>query len=113
MREHEAQFRFYEELNDFLPRLKRKKTVTYAFNGHPAIKDAIEAIGVPHTEVDLIIVNGESVGFSYQLLEGDRAAVYPVFESIDISPIVRLRDEPLRKTAFVLDVHLGLSLIHI
>ncbi len=34
-------------------------------------------------------------------------AVYPVFESFDISPLVKLRDAPLRRTSFVLDVHLG------
>ena len=107
MKEHEAQFRFYEELNDFLPPEQWKKTVTYCFNGHPAIKDSIEAQGVPHTEVDLIVVNGESVSFAYQLQPGDRAAVYPVFESFDITPLVRLRPEPLRRSAFVLDVHLG------
>jgi len=107
MKEHEAEFRFYEELNDFLPLPKRKKSIRYGFNGHPGIKDAIEAIGVPHTEVDLIVANGESVGFDYPLAAGDRIAVYPMFESLDISPIIRLRDEPLRKTAFILDVHLG------
>jgi len=107
MKEHEAQFRFYEELNDFLPRPRRKQTVHYDFNGHPAIKDPIEALGVPHTEVDLVVANGESVGFGYQLQPGDRVAVYPVFESFDISPIVKLRGKPLRRTAFVLDVHLG------
>ncbi len=107
MKEYQAEFRFYEELNDFLPLAKRKTTILYAFNGHPAIKDPIEALGVPHTEVDLIVVNGESVGFEYQLQPDDRAAVYPVFESIDISPLVKLRDAPLRRTAFVLDVHLG------
>ncbi len=107
MRDHAAEFRFYEELNDFLPRHHRKKAISYAFNGHPAIKDSIEALGVPHTEVDLIIVNGNSVGFGYQLQPNDRAAIYPVFESLDIAPIVRLRETPLRETAFVLDVHLG------
>lgn len=107
MKEHEAAFRFYEELNDFLPRYHRKKTVSYRFNGHPGIKDSIEALGIPHTEVDLIVVNGESVGFDYQLAHGDRVAVYPVFESLDISPIVKLREKPLRQTAFILDVHLG------
>ncbi len=105
--EHEALFRFYEELNDFLPREKVKKSFQRKFNGNPAIKDPIEAIGVPHTEVDLIIVNGYSVGFDYKLNDGDQVSVYPVFESIDISPIVKLRDEPLRKTSFILDVHLG------
>ncbi len=64
-------------------------------------------MGIPHTEVDLIVVGGESRGFDYQLQDGDRVAVYPVFECIDIAPIVKLRDAPLRKTAFVVDVHLG------
>jgi uncharacterized protein with PIN domain len=75
--------------------------------GAPSIKDAIEAIGVPHPEIDLVVVNGESVGFDYHLQERDRVAVYPVFESFDISPAVRLRPKPLRDTQFVLDCHLG------
>ena len=107
MQTHVAQFRFYEELNIFLPKEKRKRAFNYEFKGNPGIKDPIEANGVPHTEVDLIVVNGESVGFDYQLQHGDRVAVYPVFESFDISPIVKLRDKPLRRPAFVLDVHLG------
>jgi uncharacterized protein with PIN domain len=105
--DHAAEFRFYEELNDFLPPAQRKHTVPYRFNGHPGIKDPIEALGVPHTEVDLVVVNGKSVGFDYQLQAGDRVAVYPVFEAMDISPIVKLREAPLRRTAFVVDVNLG------
>lgn len=105
--EHAAEFRFYEELNDFLKPEQRKRTRVYRFDGHPGIKDPIEAMGVPHVEVDLIVVNGESVGFGYRLQDGDRVAVYPVFEGLDISPIVKLRDKPLRKTAFVVDVNLG------
>ena len=104
---HTAEFRFYEELNDFLPASKRKRPLRYEFKGHPGIKDPIEAFGVPHTEVDLIIVNGESVGFDYALQDEDRVAVYPVFESFDISPLVKLRERPLRQTAFVVDVNLG------
>lgn len=105
--EHIAEFRFYEELNDFLPPEQRKRALPYRFNGHPGVKDPIEVFGVPHTEVDLIVVNGMSVGFNYQLQNADRVAVYPMFEGIDISPIVKLRDKPLRQTAFVVDVNLG------
>jgi uncharacterized protein with PIN domain len=105
--ENAAEFRFYEELNDFLRPEQRKQTLVYRFNGNPGIKDPIEVLGVPHTEVDLIVVNGESVGFDYRLKNADRVAVYPVFESFDISPIVRLREAPLRATAFVVDVNLG------
>jgi len=104
---YSADFRFYEELNDFLPRAQRKRTIAYRFAGQPAIKDPIEVLGVPHSEVDLVLVGGESVGFDYQLRDGDRVAVYPVFESLDISPLQRLRPQPLRNTAFICDVNLG------
>ncbi len=105
--EHAATFRFYEELNAFLPPARRKREIDYAFNGHPAVKDSIEALGVPHTEVELIVVNGDSVGFEHPLRHGDRVAVYPAFEALDIRPLVRVREAPLRRTSFILDVHLG------
>ena len=107
MSEKTAEFRFYEELNDFLPEDRRKKSFPYHFTGGPSIKDAVEALGVPHTDVDLIIVNGRSVGFDYHLHPGDRIAVYPTFEGIDISPVTRLKARPLRETRFVVDGHLG------
>jgi uncharacterized protein len=100
-------FRFYQELNDFLPNEKKQKEFNYHFQGTPSIKDSIEAIGVPHTEVDLILVDGESVDFNYRLKGGEKISVYPVFESFDISGLNRLRPEPLRETKFILDVHLG------
>lgn len=102
-----AYFRFYAELNDFLPPEKRQTSFPYAFAGKPAVKDSIEAIGAPHTEVDLIITNGKAVGFDYHLRDRDRVSVYPVFERLDITPLLRLREKPLRKTKFILDVHLG------
>jgi uncharacterized protein with PIN domain len=71
------------------------------------VKDTIEALGVPHAEVDLVLADGESVDFSWVLRDGARVSVYPVFESIDIGPLSRVRPEPLRETRFVLDGHLG------
>src|SRR3989338_9144205 len=102
-----AHFRFYEELNDFLPPERRKTTFTREFRNRASVKDMIEALGVPHTEVDLILVNGASVDFSYLVQDGDRISVYPMFESFDIRPLVHLRPRPLREPKFVLDTHLG------
>ncbi|MEN3009693.1 MAG: Mut7-C RNAse domain-containing protein [Candidatus Bipolaricaulaceae bacterium] len=102
-----AFFRFYAELNDFLPPEARGRPVAYSFLGTPTVKEAIEALGVPHVEVELIVVDGESVDFSYRLRDGDRVAVYPVFESLDVSPILKVRPEPLRRIAFAADAHLG------
>ena len=62
---------------------------------------------MPHTEVDLILCNGASVDFSHPLQTGDRVAVYPVFESFDVSPLLQVRPAPLREPRFVCDVHLG------
>lgn len=103
----QAWFRFYEELNDFLPPDRRKTTFPYHFTGTPSVKDAIEAIGIPHAEIDLILVNGASVTFGHHLADGNRVAVYPVFELLDIASVTRLRPEPLREPKFILDVHLG------
>jgi uncharacterized protein with PIN domain len=102
-----AYFRFYEELNDFLPSQKRKELFQYSFSGNPSVKDAIEAIGVPHVEVDLILVNSLPVDFSYILKNEDYVSVYPVFESFDIASVSHLREKPLRDVKFVADVHLG------
>lgn len=102
-----AEFRFYAELNDFLPVEQRKTTFRWSFYGKPSVKDTIQATGVPHTAVDLVLVDGQSVDFSYRLRGGERVSVYPVFERLDISPVIRLRPKPLRRSRFILDVHLG------
>lgn len=99
--------RFYEELNDFLKGYPLKRDLEISFYGKRSVKDLIESFGVPHVEVDLILVNGEPAGFGHFLENGDRISVYPVFERLSISGISKLRERPLRDARFVLDVHLG------
>ena len=102
-----ATFRFYEELNDFLARPLRRRTFSCACARGATAKHMIEVLGVPHTEVELILVNGESVGFNHPLADGDRIAVYPKFEALDIQPLLRVREHPLRVVRFIADAHLG------
>jgi len=102
-----ATFRFYEELNDFLAPGRRKREFTVPCARAATTKHMVEALGVPHTEVELILVNGESVGFTRQIQDGDRVAVYPRFEAMDVTPLLRLREQPLREPRFVADAHLG------
>jgi uncharacterized protein with PIN domain len=102
-----ATFRFYEELNDFLPPDRRYRAFSAPCARGATVKHMIEALGVPHTEVELILVNGESVGFDRVPADGDRVAVYPKFEAFDVTPLLRLREHPLRETRFVADTHLG------
>jgi uncharacterized protein with PIN domain/sulfur carrier protein ThiS len=103
----EAVFRFYAELNDFLRPSHRRVQFHSTFNPPVTVKHLIESLGVPHTEIDLILVNGEPVGFDYQVKADDRISVYPVFEALDISLLNRLHPRPLRNPRFVLDAHLG------
>lgn len=104
---HRVTVRFYAELNDFLPADRRGRPTELDVAPGTTVKDLCESLGVPHTEIDVVLVNGESVAFGHQVADGDVLSVYPVFEALDVSPVVRLRPRPLREPRFVLDVHLG------
>ena len=99
--------RAYAELNDFLDADSRSQPVRRPCRSHQTVKDVLEAMGIPHTEIDLILVNGDPVGFDHRPAFGDRVAVYPIFEALDIGSTARLRPEPLRDPRFVVDVNLG------
>lgn len=99
--------RAYAELNDFLEPESRGVTVRRPFRPHQTVKDVLEAMGVPHTEVDLILVNGDPVDFAHRPSVGDRIAAYPMFEALDVGATERLRPVPLRDPRFVVDVNLG------
>lgn len=102
-----AQFRFYAELNAFLKQPCRQQWCSRACPKGATVKNMVEAFGVPHTEIDLILSNGESVDFSHQLQEGERISVYPRFSSLDISALTRLPLRPFRGEKFIADAHLG------
>jgi uncharacterized protein with PIN domain len=102
-----AHFRFWSELNDLLPRELREGTIPYGFDGPVAVKHAIEALGVPHVEVDLIMVGVEAVGFSYLLGEGDRIGVFPIGHEREIKSLSELRPQPPSPLQFAVDGHLG------
>ncbi len=100
-------FRFYGDLNDFLPESYRQAAFSYEIQDHSSIKDAVEALGVPHPEIDLLLVNGRSVNFSYLPNSGDWISVYPSFSSLDISSVSDVKASLPEPKKFVLDVHLG------
>lgn len=112
-----AIFRFHEELNDFLPRERRGRPFASRCARSATTKHMIEALGVPHTEVEVVFVNGQQSGFDRVLEDGDRVAVYPRFEVLEYGPQEavardgtqpeRLRDRPLARMRFVADAHLG------
>lgn len=102
-----VEVRTYAELNDFVAPTSRFVAVRRPFRPHQTVKDVLEAMGIPHTEIDLILVDGAPVSFAHRPSSGERIAVYPMFEALDISPIARLRPAPLRDPRFVVDANLG------
>lgn len=103
----EVTVRAYGPLNDFLPAHRRHVPWRHGLDDHPAVKDLIERLGIPHPEIDLILVNGVSVSFDYLVQSNDRIAVFPRFMSVDIDTLTRVRPSPLETSRFVADVHLG------
>ena len=102
----QANFRVYAELNDFLPASKRLVSFAHSFEGRSSIKDMLESQGIPHTEVDGLVVNDKSVNFSYIVQDGDQISVYPV-SATKTRELGSVRPKPLLVPRFVLDVHLG------
>jgi hypothetical protein len=102
-----ASVRFYGSLNDFLPSGRRQSTLVCAFDSRPSVKDLVETLGVPHPEIDLLIVDGQPVDFSHRLSDGERVAVYPLIRAFDLGDTVRLQPSPQTEPRFIADVHLG------
>lgn len=102
-----ATFRFYAELNDFLDRRRRGAAFTVPCAENATTKHMIEALGVPHTEVEVILVNDRPAGLDALLEEGDRVAVYPRFATFDVAELVRTDTMPAGRLRFVADAHLG------
>ena len=59
----EVSIRAYGPLNDFLPRYRRHVSWSCLVDGHPSVKDLIERFGIPHPEIDLILITGAPVFF--------------------------------------------------
>ena len=102
-----ATFRFYAELNDFLPPDKKQKQFQAEFSSHETLKHILEALGVPHPEIDLILVNGRSRSFNGQIERGDRVSVYPLFRELPVGEVSQVRPHPFPEPIFLLDNHLG------
>jgi len=103
-----ALFRFYADLNDFLPPPQRQRPFRYpVYDGTQSVKHLIESLGVPHTEVAVILANGRSIDFNYLVQSDDQISTYPPFHTIDVSPLVPLRPLLTPPHRFLLDNHLG------
>lgn len=104
-----VELRAYAELRDFLPRppgtRDAPRQLRRPFRPHQTVKDVVEAAGIPHTEVDLVMAGGRPVGLDHRPRPGDRIAVFPTLTTL--APPGRLLPPPAGEVRFVADVHLG------
>ena len=98
-----VEVRAYAELTDLLGATSVEAPV-----GEPrSVKDLVESVGVPHPEIDLLLVDDEPVGFDHLVRGGERVAVYPPMRSLRPEPGSTLWPTPPEPRRFVVDVHLG------
>jgi hypothetical protein len=93
-----ALFRFHGELTEFLPYGKRGGAFSHACARAATLKNAIESLGVPHTETGRLTVNGDPATLSRIVREADAIEVFPQ-HAADV-----VWDGP---PSFVADAHLG------
>jgi uncharacterized protein with PIN domain len=96
---------FHGDLNVFLGSKARDAVIERRLGEKTSIKDIIEACGVPHSEVDLILVDEQTVGFDHTLASDTKVEVFPVQNHGTECTEKRLQMVGI--TRFVADGHLG------
>lgn len=95
---------FHEDLPFFLK--PKKREIERQLSERTSVKDVIEACGVPHTEVDLILIAGKAAGFERVLAQDAVVDVHGIdSDRVTFFPENRLQVLQIRK--FVADGHLG------
>ena len=97
--------KFHGDLPFFLGTKTRPETVERALREKTSVKDVIESCGVPHPEVDLILINGRPVNFGYAHRTDADVDVYPV--GLVPTCFTKNRLQVSNLTKFVADGHLG------
>jgi len=96
---------FHGDLNFFLGSRTSSASIERHLAEKASVKDVIESCGVPHPEVDLILVDGRPVKFGYALERGADIEVYPVQSACTYVEKDRLQSTGAKR--FVADGHLG------
>ncbi|MCX7820547.1 MAG: Mut7-C ubiquitin/RNAse domain-containing protein [Brevinematales bacterium] len=97
--------RLYGNLNQLVEQ-KYQTSFVYTFLLDTTLKDVIESIGIPHTEIGLILLDNKSVGWKTKVRDKARVSFFPLFYSFDVSKISKVYVK-LPKLKFICDVHLG------
>ncbi|HIJ91279.1 MAG TPA: hypothetical protein HPP95_10555 [Deltaproteobacteria bacterium] len=89
------------------PQFRGLNRIEYELRREASVKDIVEALGVPHTEVGRLTVDGRDISFSSIGSNNDRMDVYPLCPPVDVLTATLLRPEPLPGITFAVDVNVG------
>ena len=73
-----VRLKFHDDLTFFLKSKTSSGIIDRNLGEKTSAKDVIESCGIPHPEVDLILVNKEPADFSYPIVKDADIDVYPV-----------------------------------
>ena len=93
------------DLDFFVRSESRGQRIARSLREKTSVKDVIESCGVPHPEVDLILVSGQSVDFHYTLGTDTDIEFYPV--GTGFTEFKQQRLQATTASSFVADGHLG------
>ena len=100
-----VRLKFHEGLRFFLKSKANNEIIERVLGEKTSVKDVIESCGVPHPEVDLILVTGKPVDFSHLIVKEADIDLYPVHSQC---PLFKRKRLQVRSTVrFVADGHLG------
>ena len=105
MKPFKVRLRFHGDLSVFLRSKTGDAVIERRLAEKTSIKDVIESCGVPHPEVDLILVDERTVGFDQTLAKDARVEVFPVENRDTVQTEKRL--QAIGVSSFVADGHLG------
>jgi hypothetical protein len=101
-------FTFHGDLPSLLSRRWRPgHRVELSLGRRASVKDAVEALGPPHTEIGLLLAHGREIAFDHPVSEGDDIEVFPLVPPVDVSRPTLLRPVAFPEIRFIADVNVG------
>jgi len=100
---------FHGDTLDLLNRVPEiDNTIVYPLSRRASIKDILESLGVPHTEVGKIILDGVEQGFEKIAENGEHFEIHPLSPALPPTMATILRPDPLKSCCiFLVDINVG------
>lgn len=97
--------KFHNDFQMLLPKIQTGKVVKYALKRRASLKDIIESLGVPHTEVAQILLKNSELGFDFIPVGGEEIKIQPFSDEMSVFSSTLLRPQPIFTLKFMVDIN--------